>query len=139
VIWYDWLADSVTTSHVTNQRLVLVDYRPANGTSVVGISNVSTNMEGCRSVMLQTKCGDRAYNLKLDNVLYIPSNHNSLISLGRWEQHGQSYEVRGGQLMLKTAMNEVVAVGKRIKNNLYRMDVQLAERNNPEGMDVMSQ
>jgi hypothetical protein len=93
VIWYDWLADSVMTSHVTNQRSVLVDYRPANGTSVAGVSNVSANMEGCRSIMLQTKCGDRAYNLKLDNVLYIPSNHNSLISLGGWEQHGQSYEV----------------------------------------------
>jgi hypothetical protein len=71
VIWYDWLADSTMTSHVTNQRVVLVDYIPANGMSVAGVGNLSANVEGHRSLMLQMKYGDLVYNLKLNNVLYI--------------------------------------------------------------------
>ena len=29
VIWYDWLADSTTTSHVTNHCEALTNYKPA--------------------------------------------------------------------------------------------------------------
>ncbi|KAN0127778.1 hypothetical protein V8E53_014391 [Lactarius tabidus] len=63
--------DDTMTSHVTNQRVVLVDYIPANGMSVAGVGNLSANVEGHRSLMLQMKYGDLVYNLKLNNVLYI--------------------------------------------------------------------
>jgi hypothetical protein len=52
VIWYNWLADSTMTSHVTNQRAALVNYRPAYGMSVAGVGNVSVNVEGHGSLML---------------------------------------------------------------------------------------
>jgi hypothetical protein len=40
-IYYDnWLADSATTSHITNQREVFINYWPENGTTVVGVGDV---------------------------------------------------------------------------------------------------
>ena|SRR5258708_24908937 len=46
VLYYDWLADSATTLHITNQREALTNYQPLYGTSVAGVGNAKTSVEG---------------------------------------------------------------------------------------------
>src|SRR6202453_3692744 len=125
LLWYDWLADSATTSHITNQRGAYKEYTPINGTTVTGVGSVSTAVEGRGTVELDTECDGRKYTLRLENVLYIPKNKNSLISLGQWETDGRRYLGKDGKLILIDTYGTPVAVGVKIKNNLYKMRVRL--------------
>jgi hypothetical protein len=40
VLYYDWLADCATTSHVSNRRDVFTSYHAANDTIVHGVGDV---------------------------------------------------------------------------------------------------
>ena len=37
LIWYDWVADTATTSHITHQREAFIEYIPSNNSSVTGV------------------------------------------------------------------------------------------------------
>ena len=49
VLYYGWVADCATTSHMSNQQEVFCFYQPTNGTTVAGFGNVKTVVEGCRT------------------------------------------------------------------------------------------
>ena len=44
---HDWLADSATTSHITNQRSAFTTFQPLTNTSVRGVGDVTTKAKGC--------------------------------------------------------------------------------------------
>ena len=67
------------------------------------------------------------YILELENVLYIPTNRNNLISLGRWDKAGGWYIGGGGVLTLITKDGKIVAQGTKVENNLYKMSVVICE------------
>jgi hypothetical protein len=125
VLYYDWLADSATTSHITNQREALTNYKPAHGITVAGVGNAKTTVQGRGTVELESKCEGRKFVLQLDNVLYIPTNRNNLLSLGRWEASGRKYIGEGGKITMINERGVPVATGNRIKNHLCKMDVKL--------------
>ena len=52
-------------------------------------------------------------------------NRNNLLSLGRWDNAGGSYASTNGILHLTTKSGKIVAEGKRIPNNLYKMNVDV--------------
>ena len=72
--FYDWLADSGTTSHVTNQRDAFVSFKSITLTTVRGVGNIKVQAAGQGTVELKTKIDGQTYVLQLDNVLYIPTN-----------------------------------------------------------------
>ena len=74
VLYYDWLSDSATTSHICNAREAFVSYQPANGTTVAGVGDAKTSVMGRDDVVLLSQCEGRTYELQLKNVLHIPSN-----------------------------------------------------------------
>jgi len=82
--YYDWLADTATTSHITNSRDLLVNYQPINQTTVSGVGNTKVSAKGRGTVQLKSVINGQKYTLKLEDVLYIPTNKHNLISLGRW-------------------------------------------------------
>jgi hypothetical protein len=82
ILWYDWLADSTTTSHITNQRDILINYKPAHSTNIAGVGNINTAAIGRGTVELDTEYEGQRYILCLQDILYIPTNRNSLILLG---------------------------------------------------------
>ena len=57
-------------------------YEPLMGKTVAGVGNKHANVEGCGTIELESAFRGNKYLLKLENVLYIPSNRNNLISLG---------------------------------------------------------
>ncbi|KAF8055684.1 hypothetical protein FPV67DRAFT_1355510, partial [Lyophyllum atratum] len=90
---YDWLADSATTAHISNQR---------RGT-----------------VELESYIDGTTYILKLQNVLHIPDNRNNLMSLGRWDASGGRYQGGNGTLSLINNAGHIVAKGTKVNNHLY--------------------
>src|SRR6202522_3839785 len=123
LISYDWLGDSATTSHVSNRREAFKTFRPLTDTKVSGVGNVKTEAKGRGTVELKSTYNGHEYILELKNVLYIPSNRNNLISLGRWDKAAGHYAGGGGALTLITKNVISVARGTQIENNLYKMEV----------------
>ena len=72
-------------------------------------------------VKVKSECDNRTYILELKNVLHVPTNKNNLLSLGKWEREGQSYNACDGMLSLLTKDKKPVARGAKISNDLYRM------------------
>ena len=59
----------------------------------------------------------------MEDVLYIPTTENNLISLGRWDNIAKGeITIKNGTLALLTKDNLEVAKGKAIHNYLYHMD-----------------
>ena len=94
--FYDWFADSATTSHICNQKEAFVSYQPVTGRTVAGVGNNQAIVEGRGTIELESIYNDYKYLLRLENVLHIPSNRNNLISLGRWDHAGGRYTGGGG-------------------------------------------
>ena len=85
--------------------------------------------KGRGTVELKSSVNGHDYVLELKNVLYIPTNRNNLISLGRWDKAGGRYIGGDGKLTLVTKIGTQVARGTQIGNNLYKMDVAIRKPN----------
>ena len=124
--YYDWLADSVTTSHVTNRRNAFLTYRLLSGLSVGGIGRSKTRTIGRGDINLISVSSRQKYLLKLHDVIHIPENKNNLFSLGRWEKQGCSFHVVDGKMALHMKDGTVVARGTKIRDTLYKMQFSIA-------------
>jgi Reverse transcriptase (RNA-dependent DNA polymerase)/gag-polypeptide of LTR copia-type/Integrase core domain/GAG-pre-integrase domain len=125
LIYYDWLGDTATTSHVSNRRDAFKTFQPLTDTKVSGVGNVKAEAKGRGIVELRSSYQGRNHTLELKNVLYIPTNRNNLISLGKWDKAGGRYTGGGGSLTLITKDGIPVARGTQIENNLYKMKVAI--------------
>jgi hypothetical protein len=96
LIYYDWLADSVTTSHITHQQDVFTTYTPVDSRSVTGLGGTATKITGCGTVELISMCNSEEHVLHLEHVLHVPGTRNNLISRGRWDAAGGCYQGRQG-------------------------------------------
>ena len=52
LIYYDWLGDSATTSHVSNRRDAFKTFQPLAGTTVSGVGDVKAEAKGQGTVEL---------------------------------------------------------------------------------------
>ena len=71
VIYYEWFADSATSSHVTNKHDTFITYEPLYSTSIVGVGQIKAKVEGKGTVELFTRYNNKTYILRLQNVLQI--------------------------------------------------------------------
>ncbi len=120
LLYYDWLADSATTSHVTNMREAFTSFQPLVK-PVSGVGNAKTQAEGKGTVKLQTKVKGKQFQLTLEEVLYILSNPQNLISLVRWDKAGRHYSGGDGKLVMNRKDSQTIATGTRISNHLYKL------------------
>jgi len=82
LIYYDCLADSATTSHVSNCREAFTTFNPSHRMKVEGVGGIQMCAEGHGTIELELVCEGHKYTLTLNDILYIPRNKNNLISLG---------------------------------------------------------
>ena len=82
LIFYNWLADSVTTSHVTHQCEAFINYTPLGNSSVTGVGGKEATIAGQGTVELNSTCNGVNYILHLENMLHVPGTRNNLILLG---------------------------------------------------------
>jgi hypothetical protein len=121
--WYDWLADSVTTSHICNDHKLFTMYQPEKDAAVAGAGNNKMTVEGRGTVDLIVTHNGHAYSMNLTNVLHVPTNRNNLLSLGRLDAAGGHYSSANGILTLTSANCKPIAEGRKVSNNLYKMRV----------------
>ena len=128
LIYYDWIADTGATSHITHRRDAFNTYEPIPGIPISGIGGAKAHAIGQGNIKLKSKCNGRTYILELKNVLHVPKNRNNLLSLGKWETNGRSYNAYDGTLSLLTKERKPVAKGAKISNDLYKMTFMHAPR-----------
>jgi gag-polypeptide of LTR copia-type/Integrase core domain/GAG-pre-integrase domain len=127
LIYYDWLADSATTSHVCNRREAFHSFHQLTATKVTGVGNTSVEAQGRGTIELVSNYNNREYILELHNVLYIPKNNNNLIALGKWDKDGRKFKGENGILTLYATNGVPVAQGSKVGNNLYKMKVAIRD------------
>ena len=74
LIYYNWVADSTTTSHVANRHDIFTTYETLHDITIAGVGNITTRVEGWGTVQLISKCKNHTYMLTLNDVLHIPTN-----------------------------------------------------------------
>ena len=129
LFYYDWLADSAMTLHISNRHEAFMTLYPLTDTVVSGVGNVKTKAEGWGTVELILSCNGHEYTLQLEDVFYILTNRNNLIALGKWDKAGGQYIGGGGALTLITKDGTSVAWGTKVENNLYKMKVAIHKLN----------
>jgi len=55
---------------------------------------------------------DKTYIVVLKDVLYIPSNQQSLIALGQWDKFGGRIKIDDDHLSLLTKNGKLITMGK---------------------------
>ena len=85
LIYYDWLANSAITSHITNWHTAFITYESLTSKVVHGISNKTAHVIGKGTIELISYINKQKVIICLEDVLYIPTTKNNLISLRRWD------------------------------------------------------
>ena len=128
LIYYKWLVDSGATSHITHRHDAFNTYKLIPAIPISGIGGAKARAIGHGNVKLMSECNNRTYILKLQNVLHVPKNRNNLLSLGKWEKEGRSYNACDGTISLLTKEKKTVAEGIKISNDLYKLTFKHSPR-----------
>ncbi len=118
-LYYDWLADSVTTSHIVNRQDIFKTYEPVKDTPITGIGGLCVHTQGHGDVNVYMTHNGITHTIHLHNILYIPSNHNNLFSLGRWLTNGGDFS--GYDLTLISKAGKSITKGTLTANNLIKL------------------
>ena len=91
---------------------------------VCGIGNKSAHAVGKGTIELISYLNEQKFIIFLEEILYIPTTKNNLISLRRWDSITKGeITIKNSILTLLTKDNIAVAKGKAIYNYLYYMDL----------------
>src|SRR5215471_14921111 len=123
LIYYDWLADMATTSHIASHRDLFKTYTSIQDSSITGVGGKRATAIGRGTVELISNCNGKYWTLALKDVLHVPGQKNNLISLGRWDAAGGEYQGGNGKLILVSKNGEQVAQGRKLNNFLYQMQI----------------
>ena len=87
---------------------------------MTGVGGKKATAIGRGTVTLISNCSGVNWTLKLENVLHVPGQKNNLISLGRWDKAGGTYQGGDSKITLITKDGKRVAEGIRLNNFLYK-------------------
>jgi len=82
LIYYDWLANTGATSHITHRRDTFTTYERISEVPISGVGKLKACMVGIGNVKLISEYNGHTYVLELQNILHVPNNQNNLMSLG---------------------------------------------------------
>jgi len=125
LIYYDWVADNATSSHIASERNSFETYTKIQKSTVTGVAARKATAIGRGTVTLISNCNGVNWTLKLENVLHVPGQRNNLISLGRWDKAGSTYQGGDNKITLITKDGKRVTQGNRLDNFLYGMNVKI--------------
>ena len=119
---FEWVADSVSTVHITNQRNAFTTYNPVPDIKVTGVRGVQVFAVGKGTVYLSSKCDGKTSIICLNNVLHIPCNQNNLLSVICWDKAlGRSAHFKDKEVTLNSDKNTMIVRGHRKDSKLYRI------------------
>ena len=80
LIYYNWLADLATTSHMSNAREMFTNFQPLQKAAVTGVGNTFMQAEGKGTIELESEINEQKFIIKLNDVLYIPLEFRSPVA-----------------------------------------------------------
>ena len=126
---FEWIADSASTVHVTNQHDVFETYFPVPDITVTGIGGVQAFAVGKGTVYLYSKCDGSVNMICLSNVLHIPCNNNNLFSILLWENApGRSAHFEDQEVILNSNKDTTIAKGTQKDSKLYKIRFTIAPK-----------
>ena len=130
---FEWIADSASTVHITNQHNAFASYNPVPDIKVTGVGRVQAFAVGKGTVYLKSECNGKTNILHLNNILYIPCNQNNLLSVICWERApGCSSHFEDQEVILNLNKNTMVARGHRKDSKLYKIRFAIAPASHPD-------
>src|SRR6267154_510748 len=117
---YEWLADTSSTHHISNQREIFSSYEPTPEATVLGVGGKVIRVQGQGTLTLTAQYGTRKRTLHLEKINYIPTNKYNILSLGRWDSQGRRYQASHGELILYDHHDVPVLKGLKIASNIYK-------------------
>ncbi|CAE6441685.1 unnamed protein product [Rhizoctonia solani] len=132
-----WIADSGTTTHVTNNRDVFIDFKPVDGllTGVAGEEPIIRR----GTVLLRCQINSKRQqfrNITLTNVAYVPKSPTNLISLSAVTDQGHRVVMQGDRIKICSRSNSLIASGRKEVNfqngNLWKINCQVRKLLVPE-------
>ena len=126
---YSWVADSATTSHITNQRSAFIEYMPLQEKKITGIGNIGTEAQGCGTIQIVSCVNEKNITITLRDTLYAPKAVNNLLSLSRLDEEGGTAHINDGQIILSDKNHHIIAIGKCVRR-LYVLDARTKDKTN---------
>lgn len=121
--------DSGANRHIFFDRAVFDNYREIPNLQVKGFgSTLSTAAIGVGDIFFTASCGGKNTELRLSNVLHVPSARLNLISQGCLERRNISCHFENGMVTLSLRGAGIVD-GRILPNNLYRLNMTPITRN----------
>ena len=83
LIYYDWLANMATMSHVMHQREAFTDYTPMGNSSVTGVGGKEAVIMGHGTVELKLTCNGTRYTVA----------HKTVPMFGHFKEIGSQHNI----------------------------------------------
>jgi transposase InsO family protein len=119
----DWIADSGTSSHISNSRDLFIDFTPLANHTITGLGEHKVMAIGKGTVKLDFKVDGNYVTNVLKDVLYTPEAANSLLSISKLDDAGGEAIFRRGWCTLTNAKGTKLATAKKM-GKLYILDVK---------------
>ncbi|KIL61839.1 hypothetical protein M378DRAFT_1056806, partial [Amanita muscaria Koide BX008] len=127
---YTWLADTGTTSHIACNKSQFSVYRKADK-NITGVGNTRVKVIGSGAVVLTTNANGNANKLLLSDVLHVPTATDSLFSVGRFVEHGNTftanntggyfYNSQGGLVMTSGLHNALFPLNTSLSSDVVNV------------------
>ncbi len=118
-MYYVWLADSATTSHIVNRHDVFKTYTSVENTPIMGVGGLRVQAIGHGDVDVYTMINGMMHTIHLHDILYVSRNWNNLFSLRCWIAKGGDFT--GHDLALISKLGNIIANGILTLNNLIKL------------------
>src|ERR1700678_2140329 len=116
--FYPWTVDSATTSHITYDKSVFIEYTPIKPILVKGLGNNTVPAYGRGTIEILTSASHDARTILLYNVLYVPDTQDNLLSIARVDKAGGQVRFSHGKAFLLDNNEQLIAEAPAI-NRLY--------------------
>ena len=114
----EWILDSATSSHISNNRMAFVDYFPLKDSTVKGIGKEPATAAGIGTILLDFNVDNKTIGHQIKNVLHVPEAPNSLLSVSRFDEAGGTIDFKDGKCFLRNKGGQLVGTGVK-QDRLY--------------------
>lgn len=114
-----WLLDSGASKHMSFQKHWFSKLNETNETVCLG-DNSMCEVKGRGTIYIQKYVNGKWIDGRIDDVLYVPDLKRNLFSIGVITQKGFNLRLTSENALIYSG-NDLIAYGKREKNNLYRI------------------
>lgn len=115
-----WIIDSGASRHITHRREWFSKFHASTGETVALGDNDTCEVISSGTITIERLIGDKWYESRIENVLYVPKIRKNLFSVEVCTSKGYEFASKEQGVTL-TRDNEVYGQGVKQNNKIYRM------------------